>query len=55
MELVPNPVAHAYQYFTCADMTALDSVLTDRPATSVAFVEARATELFEAFLRNAHG
>ncbi|MFB8310182.1 NAD-dependent epimerase/dehydratase family protein [Streptomyces sp. NPDC055961] len=53
VELVPNPVTHAYQYFTCADMTALDKVLPDRPTTSTASVEARATELFETFLRDA--
>ncbi|MFI1648242.1 NAD-dependent epimerase/dehydratase family protein [Streptomyces avidinii] len=55
VELVPNPVAHAYQYFTCADMTVLDTVLPDRPTTSTASVEARATELFETFLRSATG
>lgn len=55
VELMPNPVAHAYQYFTCADMTVLDTVLPDRPTTSTASVEARATELFETFLRSATG
>lgn len=55
VELVPNPVARAYQYFTCADMTVLDTVLPGRPTTSAASVEARATELFETFRRNATG
>ncbi|WP_435057764.1 NAD-dependent epimerase/dehydratase family protein [Streptomyces sp. bgisy060] len=55
VELVPNPVARAYQYFTCADMTVLDTVLPDRPTTSAASVEARSTELFETFLRDATG
>ena len=53
VELVPNPVAAAYQYFTCADMTSLDKVLPARPTTSAASVETRAAELFETFLRSA--
>jgi ADP-L-glycero-D-manno-heptose 6-epimerase len=47
MELVPNPVAAAYQYFTCADMTALDKALPTRPSVSLAAIESRAAELFE--------
>ncbi|GLW74738.1 ADP-L-glycero-D-manno-heptose-6-epimerase [Kitasatospora phosalacinea] len=49
VELVPNPVTAAYQYFTCADMTALDKALPDRPTITAASVEARAAELFEIF------
>ncbi|MGI5438810.1 NAD-dependent epimerase/dehydratase family protein [Streptomyces shenzhenensis] len=48
-ELVPNPDTAAYQYFTCADMTALDKALPDRPTVSTVSVEARAAELFETF------
>ncbi|MFI6112893.1 NAD-dependent epimerase/dehydratase family protein [Kitasatospora sp. NPDC051164] len=55
VELVPNPVAHAYQYFTCADMTALDKALPGRPTASAASVEARATELFGTFRSCATG
>ncbi|MFI7356167.1 NAD-dependent epimerase/dehydratase family protein [Streptomyces avidinii] len=54
-ELVPNPVRTAYQYFTCADMTALDEVLPNRPTVSAASVEARAAALFEAFRSCATG
>lgn len=49
MEMTHNPVAAAYQYFTCADMTTLDKALPDRPTVSPPAVEARATELFETF------
>ncbi|MGW2090305.1 NAD-dependent epimerase/dehydratase family protein [Streptomyces sp. NPDC001880] len=49
VELVPNPVTDAYQYFTCADMTMLDKALPDRPAASAVSIEDRAAELFEAF------
>ncbi|MGW2543996.1 NAD-dependent epimerase/dehydratase family protein [Kitasatospora sp. NPDC001574] len=49
VELVPNPAARAYQYFTCADMTSLDQVLPERPTTPAASVEARASELFDTF------
>ncbi|MFI0829559.1 NAD-dependent epimerase/dehydratase family protein [Streptomyces roseolus] len=49
VELVANPVSAAYQYFTCADTTALDESLPSRPATSPESVEARAAELFESF------
>lgn len=51
-ELVPNPDTAAYQYFTCADMTALDKALPDRPTVSTVSVEARATELFETFRKS---
>lgn len=46
VELVPNPVATAYQYYTCADMSALDEVLPGRPQISSDAVELRAAELF---------
>jgi ADP-L-glycero-D-manno-heptose 6-epimerase len=49
VSLVPNPVPAAYQYFTCADMTALDRVLPGRPAVSPRSVETRAAELFDTF------
>ena len=49
VKLVPNAVAAAYQYFTCADMTALDNALAGRPTVSPLSVEARAAELFETF------
>ncbi|MGI5457661.1 NAD-dependent epimerase/dehydratase family protein [Streptomyces sp. CA-249302] len=48
-ELVPNPDTAAYQYFTCADMTALDKALANRPTVSAESIEARAAELFETF------
>jgi ADP-L-glycero-D-manno-heptose 6-epimerase len=49
VELVPNPFTAAYQYFTCADMTAIDAALPDRPTVSPLSVKARAAELFETF------
>ncbi len=49
VELIANPVPDAYQYFTCADMTALDKSLPDRPTESADSVEARAADLFSAF------
>ncbi|GIH69897.1 NAD-dependent epimerase/dehydratase family protein [Sphaerimonospora thailandensis] len=49
VELVPNPLAAAYQYFTCADMTALDKTLPDRPTVPPLSVETRAAELFKIF------
>ncbi|WP_030408400.1 NAD-dependent epimerase/dehydratase family protein [Streptomyces albus] len=49
IELVPNPVPDAYQHFTCADMTALDKILPNRPAESAKSVEARAAELFTTY------
>ena len=55
VELVPNPVASAYQYFTCADMTALDKVLPNRPTLSAAAIQARAAELFANFRDRAKG
>ncbi|MFD9359802.1 NAD-dependent epimerase/dehydratase family protein [Streptomyces sp. NPDC060031] len=54
-ELVSNLVTAAYQYFTCADMTALDKVLPERPTVSAVSVEARAAELFKAFRSCATG
>ena len=36
VDLLPNPAAAAYQYFTCADMTSLAHALPDRPATTAA-------------------
>ncbi|WP_331772921.1 NAD-dependent epimerase/dehydratase family protein (plasmid) [Embleya sp. NBC_00888] len=51
VDLVPNPVAGAYQYYTCADMTALDAVL---PGVAVAappdVVREAAAALFSAFV-----
>ncbi|MCX4682145.1 NAD-dependent epimerase/dehydratase family protein [Streptomyces sp. NBC_01433] len=55
VELVPNPVPSAYQYFTCADMTALDKALSDRPTEPDASVQARAAELFTTFRSRATG
>jgi nucleoside-diphosphate-sugar epimerase len=49
VELVPNPVKTAYQYFTCADMTALNKALPNRPTVSTASVETRAADLFATF------
>lgn len=49
VRLVPNAIATAYQYFTCADMTALDKALPDRPTVSPLSVEGRAAELFATF------
>ncbi|MDQ0687334.1 nucleoside-diphosphate-sugar epimerase [Streptomyces achromogenes] len=48
-ELVPNPDTAAYQYFTCADMTALDKALPNRPTISIESIEARAAEIFATF------
>ncbi|MFE2639443.1 NAD-dependent epimerase/dehydratase family protein [Streptomyces scopuliridis] len=50
VQLVPNPVTHSYQYFTCADMSALDAVLPTRASLSRQDTEARAAELFRLFL-----
>ncbi|MEU1630768.1 NAD(P)-dependent oxidoreductase [Streptomyces sp. NPDC020096] len=47
--LVPNAVAAAYQYYTCAEMTALDTALLGRPTVSFQGVETQAAELFHAF------
>jgi ADP-L-glycero-D-manno-heptose 6-epimerase len=47
IELVPNPAAAAYQYFTCADMTALNHVLPDRPKATTASIRSRAANLFQ--------
>jgi len=55
VELVPNAVTAAYQYFTCADMTALDNALPDRPTVSPLSVESRAAELFETFRSSGTG
>jgi ADP-L-glycero-D-manno-heptose 6-epimerase len=55
VELVPNAVSAAYQYFTCADMTALDTALPDRPTVSLVSIETRAARLFETFRRNETG
>lgn len=52
VELVSNPIAAAYQYYTCADMSALDQVLPDRPTVSRTCMEARVDELFEDFHRH---
>ncbi|WP_431045361.1 NAD-dependent epimerase/dehydratase family protein [Streptomyces sp. P1-3] len=52
VRLVPNPVTAAYQYYTCADMTALDKALPDRPTVAPSDVEARVTELFKVFRRD---
>lgn len=49
LELIPNPVKSAYQYFTCADTGALDAELPDRPRLSAQDIEARAAELFRLF------
>ncbi|MFJ2478565.1 NAD-dependent epimerase/dehydratase family protein [Streptomyces sp. NPDC087659] len=49
VELVPNPAPAAYQYFTCADMTALDKALSGLPTLSLLDIEVRAAELFERF------
>ncbi|MEV0277862.1 NAD-dependent epimerase/dehydratase family protein [Streptomyces sp. NPDC050610] len=46
--LVPNPVAAAYQYYTCAEMTALDTALPGRPTVSLHDMESRAVALFHA-------
>ncbi|MGH3897470.1 MAG: NAD-dependent epimerase/dehydratase family protein [Pseudonocardiaceae bacterium] len=51
MELVPNPVKAAYQYYTCADMTGLDKALPSRPALSPLDIKAWAAALFETFRR----
>lgn len=46
VDLVPNPVRSAYQYFTCADMRALDRVLPGRPAVTPGEVRERAAAIF---------
>jgi ADP-L-glycero-D-manno-heptose 6-epimerase len=53
VELVPNPVTNAYQYFTCADMAALDAALPGRPAVTAALVHGRAAALFARFRADA--
>lgn len=47
VEMLANPVAAAYQYFTCADMTALDHALPGRPAATVADIRDRLGSLFQ--------
>jgi len=54
-ELVPNPLPAAYQYFTCADTTALDNALPEPQTITPASLEARATALFEGFRDHATG
>jgi ADP-L-glycero-D-manno-heptose 6-epimerase len=49
VELVPNPVASAYQYFTCADMTALATVFPGCPTFCLKDTEAWASGLFRLF------
>jgi ADP-L-glycero-D-manno-heptose 6-epimerase len=51
VELIPNPVASAYQYFTCADMTVLSTELRGRPALRADQLETYAAELFHLFRR----
>jgi len=49
VELIPHPVASAYQYFTCADMTALNTALPERPTFCPKDTEAWASDLFRLF------
>ncbi|MGH3831812.1 MAG: NAD-dependent epimerase/dehydratase family protein [Pseudonocardiaceae bacterium] len=51
VELVPNPVPAAYQYYTCADMRGLDKALHSRPTLSPLDIKIRAAELFETYRR----
>lgn len=44
--MLPNPVTAAYQYFTCANMSAMDLALPGRPITSVAEVRDQLGSLF---------
>ncbi|NUP46301.1 MAG: NAD-dependent epimerase/dehydratase family protein [Catenulispora sp.] len=53
VELIPNPVASAYQYFTCADMTALNAELPGRSMQGPSELEAYAAELFHLFREQA--
>ncbi len=55
IELIPNPVKSAYQYYTCAEMTALNRVLSGHASASASSIEARAAELFAAFHARATG
>jgi nucleoside-diphosphate-sugar epimerase len=49
VELLPNPVANGYQYWTCADMAKLASCLPDLPRFSPAEIRSAAGELFQWF------
>lgn len=55
IEMVPNPAPAAYQYFTCADNSALDAALPGRPTTSAGDIENRAATLFSVFSRSNPG
>jgi len=47
--LVPNPVSDRYQYFTCADTTALRSVLPGLPRIALDDVRDAASALYQSF------
>jgi ADP-L-glycero-D-manno-heptose 6-epimerase len=52
VELLPNPVASSYQYWTCADMAKLQSCLPALPRLPRADIQSAAHELFQWFLRH---
>jgi nucleoside-diphosphate-sugar epimerase len=49
VELLPNPVASGYQYWTCADMAKLSSCLPALPRFTQTEIRSAAQELFEWF------
>ncbi len=49
VRLIPNTFAAAYQYYTCADMTALNHALPERQRVGAHDVESCATHLFDLF------
>jgi ADP-L-glycero-D-manno-heptose 6-epimerase len=53
VRLIPNPYADHYQYWTCADMTAMDRVLPHRPSPDREALRDRAHELYRRFRRAA--
>lgn len=48
VNLVPNPLPGAYQYYTCADVRRLDAAMPDRPRVGLKQIRERAGELYRA-------
>ncbi len=51
VELVPNPYASAYQYWTCVDMTRWATELDDDIALTEADIQRHATDLYSSIVR----
>ncbi len=50
MRLIPNPIPDRYQYWTCADMTALRGVLPHSTEVTAEQIREAATALYRSFL-----